>query len=194
MEFSSQYGLAPFTSALNKGLPFFWATFYREDGTPLPGEGGDRQTRVARALLEGPVLARLDRASPELRDWLRRGQPNCFLPYARMGVDPFEDLFPVTLRCEGTTRGTGGIRLAGDDGATGVPGLYAAGDAASRQVLDGGGHRRRRPNASWAVASGAWAGRGAAALRSAGAARRVPPGRPARVGRPASRRGGGTPT
>ena len=80
MEFSSQYGLAPFTSALNKGLPFFWATFYREDGTPLPEEGGDRQTRVARALLEGPVLARLDRASPELRDWLRRGQPNCFLP------------------------------------------------------------------------------------------------------------------
>ena len=61
MEFSSQYGLAPFTSALNKGLPFFWATFYREDGTPLPEEGGDRQTRVARALLEGPVLARLDR-------------------------------------------------------------------------------------------------------------------------------------
>ena len=81
-----------------------------------------------------------------------------------MGVDPFEDLFPVTLRCEGTTRGTGGIRLAGDDGATGVPGLYAAGDAASREVLAGAVTGGGGPNASWAVASGAWAGRGAAAF------------------------------
>jgi succinate dehydrogenase/fumarate reductase flavoprotein subunit len=51
MEFSSQYATAPKPSALNKGLPFAWASFYREDGTPLETEGKDRYTVVAEALL-----------------------------------------------------------------------------------------------------------------------------------------------
>jgi succinate dehydrogenase/fumarate reductase flavoprotein subunit len=77
------------------------------------------------------------------------------------------------LRCEGTVRGVGGIRLTGDDCSTGVPGLYAAGDAASRERLTGAISGGGGPNSSWAIASGNWAGRAAAefAAREAGAIR-----------------------
>ncbi|HEX3864182.1 MAG TPA: FAD-binding protein [Stellaceae bacterium] len=174
MEFSAQYALTPKPSALNKGLPFRWASFYREDGTRVVTEGQDRHVVVAQALLEGPVYARYDKAGPELRQWLRQGQPNCFLPLDRSGVDAFEERWPVTLRCEGTVRGVGGISLAGDDCSTGVPGLYAAGDAASRERLTGAITGGGGPNSSWAIASGNWAGQAAARFarenRRAGAA------------------------
>jgi succinate dehydrogenase/fumarate reductase flavoprotein subunit len=162
MEFSAQYAFTPKPSALNKGLPFRWASFARQDGTPISTAGRDRHAAVAEALLEGPVFARYDEAEPELRPWLRRGQPNCFLPLDRSGIDPFTERWPVMLRCEGTVRGVGGIRLSDDDCATGVPGLYAAGDAASRERVTGAISGGGGPNSSWAIASGNWAGRAAA--------------------------------
>ncbi len=162
MEFSAQYALAPRPSALNKGLPFAWASFFREDGTRLDTAGKDRHVVVAGAMLEGPVWAQYDKAWPELQPWLRQGQPNCFLPLDRTGIDPFTERFPVTLRCEGTVRGVGGIKLSGDDCSTGIPGLYAAGDAASRERLTGAVTGGGGPNSSWAIASGNWAGRAAA--------------------------------
>ena len=162
MEFSAQYAFTPKPSALNKGLPFRWASFTRQDGTPISTEGRDRFAAVAEAMLDGPVFARYDQAAPELRPWLRQGQPNCFLPLDRTGVDPFTERWPVTMRCEGTVRGVGGIRLLDDDCATGVPGLYAAGDAASRERVTGAISGGGGPNSSWAIASGNWAGRAAA--------------------------------
>jgi succinate dehydrogenase/fumarate reductase flavoprotein subunit len=164
MEFSAQYAFTPKPSALNKGLPYRWASFTREDGTPIALAGRDRHAAVAEALLQGPVFCQYDRATPELRGWLRQGQPNCFLPLDRSGVDPFTERWPVTLRCEGTVRGVGGIRLLDDDCATGVPGLYAAGDAASRERVTGAISGGGGPNSSWAIASGNWAGRAAAAF------------------------------
>jgi succinate dehydrogenase/fumarate reductase flavoprotein subunit len=59
-------------------------------------------------------------------------------------------------------RGVGGIKLTGDDCSTGVPGLYAAGDAASRERMTGAITGGGGPNSSWAIASGTWAGRAAA--------------------------------
>lgn len=178
MEFSGKYTLAPYGSSLNKGLPFRWASFYRADGTPLLDRDGTRVTNgigsaertIVEALIEGPVLARLDLAEPQIAEALRRGQPNCFVPYERMQIDPFCDLFPVEMKYEGTIRGTGGIRLTTSDCSVGVPGLFAAGDAASRENVTGGVSGGGAVNASWAMASGWWAGRGAAA----GAARRRP--------------------
>jgi succinate dehydrogenase/fumarate reductase flavoprotein subunit len=117
---------------------------------------------VARGLLKGPVYAVLDKADAAVQEWLRVGQPNCFLPHDRLGIDPFTQRFPVTLRCEGTVRGTGGIRLTAADGSTGVPGLFAAGDAASREGLTGAASGGGAPNAAWAISSGSWAGRAAA--------------------------------
>lgn len=170
MEFTGKYTLAPHGSSLNKGLPFRWATFYRENGEVLRDARGDPLTngigggerQVAEAMLSGPVYARLDLAEPALQDWLRRGQPNCFQPYERMGINPFEDLFRVELKYEGTIRGTGGIRIVSSDCATGVAGLYAAGDAVSRENVTGGISGGGAINASWAIASGWWAGYGAA--------------------------------
>ena len=169
MEFTGKYTLAPYETSLNKGLPFRWATFYREDGSPLldaNGEQvsngiGEREKDIAKALIDGPVFARLDHAEPALQDWLRRGQPNCFVPYDRAGIDPFKDLFRITLRAEGTVRGTGGIMLATADCGTGVPGLYVAGDAASRENMTGAVSGGGAVNSSWAIASGWWSGKGA---------------------------------
>lgn len=173
MEFSAQYACALKGGSVNKGMPFVWASFFTEDGVRLDTTDKDRYVVVANALLQGPVWAQLDRGIPELKGWLRQAQPNCFLPYDRIGVDPFTDKFPVTLRCEGTVRGVGGIKLTGDDCSTGVPGLYAAGDAASRERLTGAISGGGGPNSSWAIASGNWAGRAAAefAAREAGAIR-----------------------
>ncbi|MDM9645517.1 FAD-binding protein [Rhizobium sp. S163] len=170
MEFTGKYTLAPFGSSLNKGLPFRWASFFREDGTHiLDSDGnhlrngiGEREKEIAKAMIEAPVYAVLDQAEPALQDWLRRGQPNCFLPYDRAPVDPFRDMFRVTFRAEGTVRGTGGIRIAAPDCATDVAGLYVAGDAASREKVAGATSGGGGPNSSWAIASGWWSGHGAA--------------------------------
>ncbi|GAA1771050.1 hypothetical protein ACBR40_15155 [Nonomuraea sp. AD125B] len=59
-------------------------------------------------------------------------------------------------------RGTGGIRLTGYDCATSVPGLYAAGDAATREPICGGFTGGGSHNAAWAMSSGTWAGQSAA--------------------------------
>jgi succinate dehydrogenase/fumarate reductase flavoprotein subunit len=170
MEFTGKYTLAPHGSSLNKGLPFRWASFYREDGTPIIDSNGDhlangigeRERDIASAMIEAPVYARLDTAEPVLQDWLRRGQPNCFTPYDRMGIDPFKELFRVTFKAEGTVRGTGGIRIATSDCGTDVAGLYVAGDAASRENMTGAVSGGGAVNSSWAIASGWWAGQGAA--------------------------------
>lgn len=164
MEFSSQYGIVPLHSSVNKGLPYFWASFYRADGSVIEFSPGQRFPVLAHESLEGPVYARLDQATGELPDALRRGQPNCFLPFDRAGVDPFAELFPIALRSEGTVRGTGGLKRAGDDGSIGIPGLYAAGDTLERQDIAGAATGGGGPNASWAIATGVWAGKGAAAF------------------------------
>ncbi|MFI6347419.1 FAD-binding protein [Streptomyces sp. NPDC050560] len=166
MEFSNAYALAPEFTSLTKTAYYGYATFYHADGTVLEGAGSKKgRSVIARALLdEGTVLCRIDRADEAARRAMRLGQANFFLPFDRLGIDPFTELFPVTLLAEGTVRGTGGIRIAGDDCATGVPGLYAAGDAATRELICGGFTGGGSHNAAWAMSSGTWAGRGAAAF------------------------------
>jgi succinate dehydrogenase/fumarate reductase flavoprotein subunit len=63
---------------------------------------------------------------------------------------------------EGTVRGTAGIRVVDGTCATTVPGLFAAGDAATRQLICGGFTGGGSHNAAWAMSSGRWAGDGAA--------------------------------
>jgi succinate dehydrogenase/fumarate reductase flavoprotein subunit len=108
----------------------------------------------------------LDRMPQHTRDRLPHVQPNFLLPLLRKGIDPFNDPFPVTLRGEGTIRGTGGIALSGPDCQAGVEGLYAAGDVASRQPIVGAASGGGQPNSAWCVASGTWSGRAAAGRAS----------------------------
>ncbi|MEV5650337.1 FAD-binding protein [Nocardia sp. NPDC052254] len=59
---------------------------------------------------------------------------------------------------QGTVRGSGGLRLTGFDCATTVPGLYAAGDIATRESITGAVGGFAGHNGGWAIASGVWAG------------------------------------
>lgn len=163
MEFSSAYAIAPAFSSATKTAYYQWATFTYEDGTIVPGAGWHSRSAIAKALLEGPVYCVLDQADPADHQRLRRGQPNFFAAFDKAGIDPFTQRFPVTLRSEATLRGTGGLRLVTDDCQTVVPGLFAAGDAATREYICGGFTGGASHNGAWAISSGSFAGRGAAA-------------------------------
>ena len=163
MEFSNAYGIAPAFSSVTKTLFYNWATFTYADGTPIPGAGSQKgRSVIAETLLTQPVYAIIDKASEEMRLTMRLSQPNFFLPFDRAGIDPFTQRFPVTLRLEGTVRGTGGIRIIDYTCSTSVRGLYAAGDAATRELICGGFTGGGSHNAAWALSSGYWAGQSAA--------------------------------
>lgn len=171
MEFSNAYAISPTFSSVTKTAYYRYATFYYEDGTVVEGAGSTRgRSVIARNLLQNrQVYASLDQAPEDIRPLLRVGQTNFFLPFDRLGIDPFTEKFPVTLRLEGTVRGTGGIQVIDETCATKVPGLYAAGDAATRELICGGFTGGGSHNAAWAMSSGSFAGEGAAAYaRSVG--------------------------
>lgn len=184
MEFANAYGIAAAGSTITKTAYYGYATFFHADGSVLEGAGSSRgRSVIARTLLTEPVFAQLDRADPEVQRKMRLGQPNFFLQFDRRGIDPFTDRFEVTMLAEGTVRGTGGIDIVSDECATSVPGLFAAGDAATRERICGGFTGGGSHNAAWAMSSGSWAGQGAA--RFARGAGRVP----AHVLHPAGRAG-----
>ena len=137
-------------------------------GRPLPirplvrySSGG--RDLLARHLAAGRrVFARLDRAPAALRGTMCRSQPNYFLPLDKAGIDVFTQPCPLRLVLEGTVRGTGGLRITGEDCATTVAGLHAAGDVATRELVTGAASGGGSLNGAWAISSGTWAGRGAA--------------------------------
>ena len=195
MEFSNAYAIAPAHSSVTKTAYYSYASFYRADGSVLEGAGSTRgRSVIARTLLTEPVLARLDHAGPAERAAMRRGQPNFFLAFDRAGIDPFTDRFPITLLAEGTVRGTGGIALASTSCDTDVPGLYAAGDVATREYICGGFTGGGSHNAAWALSSGSWAGRAAArharTVRGLGGFGRARPATSRRRGQAPGRRRG----
>jgi succinate dehydrogenase/fumarate reductase flavoprotein subunit len=163
MEFSNAYGIAVKGSTITKTAYYRYATFFHEDGRVLEGAGSVRgRSVIAQTLVHERVFAQIDRADETVRTRMRLGQPNFFLQFDRRGIDPFTQRFEVDLLAEGTVRGTGGIDIVDDDCATTVPGLYAAGDAATRERICGGFTGGGSHNAAWAMSSGTWAGRGAA--------------------------------
>ncbi|MFB9274645.1 FAD-dependent oxidoreductase [Cohnella cellulosilytica] len=163
MEFSNAYYICPTFSSVTKGAFYRYATFYRGDGTPIEGADAMRgKSIIARTLLQEPVYCRLDRAPEHLKPLLRYSQSIFFLPFERMGIDPFTELFPITLRFEGTVRGTGGLDILNERCETRVPGLYAAGDAATRELFCGAATGGGSHNSAWAMSSGVFAGKAAA--------------------------------
>ena len=182
MEFSAHYSPAPKHSSVTKSAYYRYASFADGAGNPLGGanNNGHRSTStIAKALLQGPVFCRLDQgtADPRVRELLRIQQPNFMAAFDKAGIDPFTEWWEITLLLEGTVRGTGGIRIATEDCGTTVPGLFAAGDAASRELICGGFTGGAGPNMSWVVGSGNIAGAGAAEysrrLGTGAAARKV---------------------
>lgn len=163
MEFSRQYATTAAFGTVTRNRVLGFASFYDEAGNVIH-EGGPRQDHFfAVHLHKGPVYAMLTHGNtPEKQAIIRASTPLWFVPFDRAGIDPFTQKFPIKMRYEGTIRGTGGIRLVGDYCSTTVPGLYAAGDAASREKTAGARSGGGAYNASWAIASGTWSGKGAA--------------------------------
>jgi succinate dehydrogenase/fumarate reductase flavoprotein subunit len=169
MEFSSYYGIVPVGGSMDKNGFYGAATFTDVDGNVLAagftstrGVGGPR-TWLLEASLHGPVYAIFDLAPVEARPNMRAQMPNFFMAFDRHGIDPFEQRFEIEYILEGTTRGTGGLRVADETCWTGVPGLWAAGDAVSREAIVGSASGAGAPNAAFTIGSGTWSGRAAAA-------------------------------
>ncbi|HEY9647139.1 MAG TPA: FAD-binding protein [Chroococcidiopsis sp.] len=162
MEFSNVYGIVPTFASVTKNAFYRWASFTYEDGTPVEGaNAGKGRPLIARALLSQPVYAQLT-ADDTTQAMMRTAQPNFFLPFDRAGINPFAERFAITLRLEGTVRGTGGIRVVDSTCATSTPGLFVAGDAASRELICGGVSGGGSLNVAWAFSSGVWSGQAAA--------------------------------
>jgi succinate dehydrogenase/fumarate reductase flavoprotein subunit len=170
MEFSNAYAITPKFSSITKTAFYNWASFTYENGSIIEGAGSQRgRSVIAKKLMEGQkVFAQLVKAKDDtdLQKWMRIAQPNFFVQFDRMAINPFEDRFEVTLRLEGTVRGTGGIRVVNETCATSVPGLFAAGDAATRELICGGFTGGGSYNAAWAISSGYWSGDAAAKYAS----------------------------
>jgi succinate dehydrogenase/fumarate reductase flavoprotein subunit len=168
MEFSNYYCIAAAGSSMTRSMVYTFGDYYDAGDRPLPIQQGPAFTQqLARALLDGPVYCRLHRVPQDIRQQLPSIQPNLMLPFDRHGVDPYRQRFAVTLHAEGTIRGVGGLRVVDDDCQTTVPGLFAAGDAASREPIAGATSGGGAQNSAWALSSGQWAGRGAAKLAQA---------------------------
>lgn len=165
MEFSIAYSLSP-SWASTRTLPYTGARFYDADGLELdiapPRTGHAHYQALGAAMLTGPVFADLIDAPRELHGVLRRIQPLTVAAFERRGIDLFRDRFPVRLFGEGTLRGTGGIDLVDAECRTGVPGLFAAGDAATRELVAGASSGGGAVNSAWALSSGRIAGAAAA--------------------------------
>jgi succinate dehydrogenase/fumarate reductase flavoprotein subunit len=172
MEFTAAYTIAPAHSTMTRSMAYSFATYYDADGRELDLPLGPDQTRrLARALLRGPVYCSLHRLPDDIKARLHTISPNVPLVFDRWRIDPYRDRFEVTLHNDGTIRGIGGVRVIDADCATTVPGLFVAGDNASREKVAGAISGGGNVNSAWALSSGVFAGTAAAGL-----ARRAPGG------------------
>lgn len=174
MEFSNYYTVAPARSNMTRSMAYTFARYYDETGRALDiMPGPDVSEHLARALMRGKVFCSLDGVPDDIRTIMPHVQPNFVIPFDRWRIDPYRDRFEVTLRGEGTVRGIGGLAVVGADCRTTVPGLFAAGDAATRELIAGAVSGGGAQNSAWALSSGQWAGEGAA--HHARQVRRDPP-------------------
>ncbi|MET4070781.1 succinate dehydrogenase/fumarate reductase flavoprotein subunit [Bradyrhizobium sp. S3.2.6] len=163
MEFTAAYTIAPAHSTMTRSMAYAFATYYDADGGELDLPFGPDQTvRLARALQRGPVYCTLQRLPDDVKARLHTISPNVPLVFDRWGIDPYRDRFEVTLHNDGTIRGIGGVRVHDVNGATSVPGLFVAGDNASREKVAGAISGGGNVNSAWALSSGVFAGTAAA--------------------------------
>ena len=171
MEFSNYHTVALAHTSQTRSASYSFADFFDAAGNALATGGrSDYTTPLAKALLEGPVYATLARTPPDLQEAMQHIQPAFMLAFKRLGIDPYSQRFEVTLHGEGTVRGIGGLRIADEACQTTVRGLYAAGDAASRELIAGATSGGGNQNSAWALSSGVWSGRAAAARAQAAGA------------------------
>ncbi|AJE47099.1 FAD-dependent oxidoreductase [Celeribacter indicus] len=166
MEFSNYYGIVPKGGSVDKNGYLLQSSFFDAHGREVhrgwSSQYGVMGTGAADHFAEGPVYCQFTQVPADRRPLLRAGQPNLFIQFDRLGIDPFTQKFEVEPMFEGSVRGTGGILVETETCATAVPGLWVAGDAASREMLVGASSGAGSVNAAWTLSSGRWAGRAAA--------------------------------
>ncbi len=173
MEFSSYFTVAPARSNMTRSMAYSFARYFAEDGSELDIPIGPQTNELlAKALSHGKVFCSLDRVPEQVQAIMPHVQPNFVVPFDRWRIDAYRERFEVTLRGEGTVRGIGGLRVIDEDCQTRVPGLFAAGDAATRENVAGAVSGGGAQNSAWALSSGQWAGAGA--VRHARQAGRLP--------------------
>ena len=164
MEFTAAFTVAPAHSTMTRAMSYSFADYYDEDGRKLdlPPFSPAQTHAIARALQKGKVFCSLQRLPDDIKARLHTISPNVPLVFDRWGIDPYRDKFEVTLHTDGTIRGIGGVRVTSESCGTSVPGLFVAGDNASREKVAGAISGGGNVNAAWALSSGMFAGRGAA--------------------------------
>jgi succinate dehydrogenase/fumarate reductase flavoprotein subunit len=177
MEFSSYYTVAPVNSNMTRSMAYMFGRYFDERGRQLDIAPGPNMTDgLARALMKGKVFCSLSDVPEDIRAVMPNVQPNFIAPFDRRGQDAYGERFEVILRGEGTIRGIGGLRVINESCQTCVPGLFVAGDAASRELVAGAVSGGGAQNSAWALSSGQWAGQGAAAFaRQAQKGRKLEP-------------------
>ncbi|MET0795722.1 MAG: FAD-binding protein [Polyangiaceae bacterium] len=162
MEFSNEYSISPRWNS-TRTLIYSYARYFDAEGKEL--DVLPTNDVLERALVSGPVYALLNECPDGLRKALPQIQPMTLLPFVRKGItDVYEKPFEVKLFAEGTIRGTGGLRIVGEQCETTIPGLFAAGDTATRELITGATSGGGSPNSAWALTSGLLSGAAAAAL------------------------------
>jgi succinate dehydrogenase/fumarate reductase flavoprotein subunit len=158
MEFSSQYAPAPHGGVLSRGAHLEYATLFDNAGNEIT-----RGRKTVEAIEHtGAAWAILDKANDEAtRAMVRKTHAHILLHLDRLGIDPFTERFRIDFRLEGTIRAVGGLAID-EDLSTTVPGLFAAGDIATKEKVVGAGPPGGGPATAWAFASGSWAGTSAA--------------------------------
>ncbi|MCT8003158.1 FAD-binding protein [Sphingomonas sanguinis] len=163
MEFSGHYAFVAEGSSCTKGgMYHLYGQIFDEDGVKLdPQPGWAAVPAAGQAMLAGKrVYAQIDvpaGSEPSVRGMM----PNFFAYFERNGVEALNARWPVGLLYEGTVRAAGGLEVD-DEGATGVHGLFAVGDVADKTRLTGAQMSGAGAAIAWCVASGQWAGAGAA--------------------------------
>ena len=164
MEFSAFFTIVPATTTMARTMIYSFARYYDASGHELERPESPHDNRfLAAALKTGPIFCDLSRVPDDIRGQLPQISPNVPLTFQRLGIDPFTQKFPVSLVGEGTIRGVGGIRVTDRQAGCGIPGLYVAGDVASREPVTGAISGGGAVNAAWALSSGCIAAESAVA-------------------------------
>lgn len=168
-------GESRFTAHGGRYLNLQGEAFLEREGAPGYRASGNA---AARALVEevragrGPVL--MDLAGFVDRRLAGELMPNLKLALEKGGIDLFADQHKVIPAFSGTSSASPAGAWIDDTGQTSVPGLFAAGDSASKGLVTGSCVGISGVSLAWANFTGHMAGQSAAAYaREAGQAKKV---------------------
>ena len=154
MEFSGAYGL----TADSDPRDLASTVLFDESGAPIEGDEFGARSAALAALAAGRRVYTAPIRGTGAGGPRRVPDGSTTVPDGADRASNVAGRVRVRAVLHGTVRGSGGLRLTGFDCATTVPGLYAAGDIATREQITGAVGGFDGHNGGWAISSGVWAG------------------------------------